>query len=113
MEEHADLKNNASILRIRGNAFIGQAKHCTQTGKRKDLPAQTKRRAWEDCRRFLGSAEQDLRRALSLTTDPAMIEGIQKDLDFVDHLRTIAAPPERRHRAGTAGSAGTVKRHPQ
>ena len=113
MEEHADLKNNASILRIRGNAFIGQAKHCTQTGKRKDLPAQTKRRAWEDCRRFLGSAEHDLRRALSLTTDPAMIEGIQKDLDFVDHLRTIAAPPERRHRAGTAGSAGTVKRHPQ
>jgi predicted HTH transcriptional regulator len=113
MGEHPDLRNNASILRIRGNAFIGQAKHCTQTGKRRDLPAQTKRRAWEDCRRFLGSAEQDLRRAISLTTDPAIIEGIQKDLDFVEHLRKIAAPPERRHRTGHAGSAGSVRRPPQ
>ena len=113
MREHPDLRNNASILRIQGNAFIGQAKHCTQTGKRRDLPAQTKRRAWEDCIRFLASAEQDLRRAISLTTDPAMIEGIQKDLDFVEHLRKIAAPPERRHRMGHGGSAGTVRRPPQ
>jgi hypothetical protein len=113
MEEHPDLKDNASILRIRGNAFIGQAKHCTQTGKRKDLPLQTRQRAWGDCRRFLRSAEQNLRRAIPLTTDPALIEGIQKDLDFVEHLRSIATPPERRHRASPGNSSGTLKRRPQ
>jgi ATP-dependent DNA helicase RecG len=113
MEQHPDLKDNASILQVRGNAFIGQAEHCTQTGKRRDLPPQTRRRAWEDCRRFLGSAEQDLRRAISLTTDPAQIESIQKNLDFVEHLRIIATPPERRHRAGPAGSAGALRRRPQ
>ncbi len=99
-DQHPDLKDNPWILRIRGNALIGQAKHCSQTGKNRNLPAPTRRRAWEDCRRFLKSAEQDLRRAISLTTDPALIEGIQKNLDFVEQLKVIATPPERRRRNG-------------
>jgi len=102
MEEHPELKDNPSILRIRGNAFIGQAKTCSQTGKRKDLPPQTRGRAWVDCRRFLKAGEQDLRRATSLTTDPAVVEGIQKSLEFVKQLKEIATPPERRHRAATS-----------
>jgi ATP-dependent DNA helicase RecG len=99
-EQHPDLKDNPWLLRIRGNAFIGQAKHCSQTGKNRNLPTQTRRRAWEDCRRFLRSAEQDLRRAMSLTTDDALMEGIQKNLDFVEQLKVIATPPERRRRNG-------------
>ena len=89
-EEHGELKDNPWILRIRGNALIGQAKHCSQTGKKRDLPTQTKRRAWEDCRRFLTLAEQDLRRAVSLTADSALIENIRTNLDFVEQLRKIA-----------------------
>jgi ATP-dependent DNA helicase RecG len=99
LAEHPDLKDNPSLLRIRGNAYIGQAKHCSQTGKTKSLPVQTKRRAWEDCRRFLKAAEQDLRRAISLTTDPALMEAIQKNLDFVDQLKRIATAPSRRNRS--------------
>jgi hypothetical protein len=98
-DEHPDVKDNPWLLRIRGNALIGLAKQCSQTGKKKDLPSHTRGRAWEDCRRFLRSAEQDLRRAASLTTDLALIEGIQTDLDFVEHLKKIATPPERRHRS--------------
>lgn len=96
--EHPDLKDNPWLLRIRGNTLIGLAKQCSQTGKRRELPAQTKRRAWEDCRRFLNSAEQDLRRAASLTTDAALVEGVRTNLDFVEHLKKIATPPERRNR---------------
>ena len=99
-DEHPELKDNPWLLRIRGNALIGQAKHCTQTGKRRDLPLETKGRAWDDCRRFLKSAEQDLRRAISLTIDGALIEGIQRNLDFVEELKKIATPPEPRHRSG-------------
>jgi len=95
-DEHPDLKDNPWILRIRGNTFIGLAKQCSLTGKRRNLPAQTKRRAWEDCRRFLKSAEQDLQRAISLTTDGGLIEGIQTNLNFVNHLKEIATPAERR-----------------
>jgi hypothetical protein len=94
-DEHPDLKDNPWLLRIRGNALIGQAKHCSQTGKRRDLPPKTKGRAWEDCRRFLRSAERDLRRAISLTTDSVLIDGIEKNLDFVEQLKRIATPPER------------------
>jgi hypothetical protein len=46
IDQHPDLKDNPWLLRIRGNALIGQAKHCSQTGKKRNLPAQTRRRAW-------------------------------------------------------------------
>jgi predicted HTH transcriptional regulator len=98
--EHPDLKDNPWLLRIRGNALIGQAKHCSLTGKRRDLSQQTKYRAWQDCRRFLSLAEQDLRRGASLTTDSALIEGIQENLDFVEKMKDIATPPNRRNRTG-------------
>jgi hypothetical protein len=98
--EHPDLKDNPWILRIRGNTLIGLAKQCSLTGKNRELASQTRRRAWEDCRRFLKLAEQDLRRAASLTTDETLIGGIQTNLNFVDHLKDIATPPERRDRRG-------------
>ncbi|MDZ4798942.1 MAG: ATP-binding protein [Bryobacteraceae bacterium] len=105
MEEHPEFRDNPFLLRIRGNAYIGQAKTCSQTGKRRDLPPQTKRRAWEDCRGFLKAGEGDLRRAVSLTADTLVIEGIEKSLDFVRQLREIATPPERRQRTGQSGTA--------
>lgn len=108
-DEHHELKDNPSLLRIRGNALIGQAKHCSLTGKRRDLPTQTRRRAWEDCRRFLKSAEQDLRRAISLTTDTALIEGIQRNLDFVEQLKQIATPPDRRRTALKKNSGSNTR----
>ena len=100
-DEHPEIKDNPWILRIRGNAFIGQAKQCTHTGKNRDLPRQTKLRAWEDCRRFLRLAEQDLRRAISLTAGTVLSDGIQENLDFVAQLREIATPPGRRPRKGS------------
>jgi ATP-dependent DNA helicase RecG len=102
IREHPELMNNPSLLRIRGNALISQAKTCSQTGKRRGLPAQTRRRAWDDCRRFLKEGERDLRRARSLSTDPIVIEGIQRSLDFVEQLKVIATPPERRQRPHAA-----------
>jgi len=105
-DQNPDLRDNPWLLRIRGNAYIGQAKHCSQTGKKKDLSRHTKNRAWEDCRRFLRSAEQDLRRALYLTADTALIEGIQKNFAFVEQLKLIATPPERRRRNGFKRTGG-------
>ena len=97
-EKTPDLKLNPWLLRIRGNASIGQAKQCTQTAKRKDVSSQTKARAWEDCRRFLKSAEQDLRRALSLAKDATLQEGVRMDLAFVEKLKQISTPPTKRSR---------------
>lgn len=90
--DHPDLRDNPSLLRIRGNALIGMAKQCTQTGKNRALARQTRQRAWEDCRRFLALADSDLRRAASLASDPALLEMIQKNLDFIQELKRVATP---------------------
>lgn len=98
LADHPDLKENPWILRIRGNALLGLAKQCTQTGKNRSLSPQTRQRAWDDCRRFIRMAEQDLRHASSITTDPALMEGLQKNLDFLDQMKEIATPPRQRSR---------------
>ena len=87
--EQPEFRDNPSLLRIRGNAFIGLAKRCSQTG-RGPFPTETRARAWEDCKRFLERAELDLSRARGLTTEPSVREGIQKNMDFVSYLRQIA-----------------------
>jgi len=96
MDLSPELRDSPNLLRIRGNAYINHAKSCSQTGRRRDLPPQTKRRAWEDCRRYLSLAESDLRRALALSPDVAIADGIQRNLDFVDHLKKIAERPGRK-----------------
>lgn len=98
VRKHPELNGNPVLLRIRGNSLIGLARQCTQTGKNRDLSPQTRERAWKDCRTFLSEAEQDLRRAMSYTTEPSIVEGIQRNLDSVAELRTVATPPERRRR---------------
>jgi ATP-dependent DNA helicase RecG len=95
---HPELKDNPSLLQIRGNALIGKAKQCTVTASNKRLPPASRNRAWEGCRRFLGSAWHDLRRAASLATYPPMVEGIQKNPEFVEELKVVATPPSRRLR---------------
>lgn len=95
-DEHPELAESPWLLRIRGNALIGQARHCIQTGKNRDLSSQTRARAWNDSRRFLREAEQNLRRALSRSTDSVLSEGVQKSLDFVDQLKLVATPPRLR-----------------
>jgi ATP-dependent DNA helicase RecG len=100
LSEYPDLKENPWVLRIRGNVLIGLAKQCTQTGKNRSLSPQTKARAWDDCRRFIKIAEHDLRHAISLTSDAALIDGIQKNLDFIEQLKEIATPPRQRFRRG-------------
>jgi ATP-dependent DNA helicase RecG len=96
--EHPDLKENPEILRIRGNVLIGLGKQCTWTGKNRSLSPQTRARAWDDCRRFIKMAEHDLRQAVSITSDAALIDGIQKNLDFLEQLKEIATPPRQRLR---------------
>ncbi len=95
-QEHPNLAENPWILQIRGNALIGLAKQCTQTGKNRSLSSATRARAWEDCRRFLQKAERDLRHAVSLTSEPSLVDKIQKSLLFLEDLNRIATPPNRR-----------------
>lgn len=110
MNEHPDLRENPWILRIRGNALIGLAKQCSNTGKNSSLPAQTRQRAWDDCRRFIKTAEQDLRHAVSLSPDPALLEQLQNHLDFIEKLKIIATPPSQRSKKRTISNDSPLVR---
>lgn len=94
--EHPNLSKNPWLLQVRGNALIGLAKQCTRTAKNRSLSPATRGRAWEDCRRYLQKAERDLRDAASLTAEPPLIERIQTSLTFLEEMKRIATPPERR-----------------
>ncbi len=94
--QHSALRENPWILRIRGNAIIGLAKQCSVTGKTRKLPQQTRQRAWDDCRRFIKAAEHDLRHAISVSPDPALLAQIQNHLDFLERLKRVATSPKER-----------------
>ncbi len=93
---HPELRENPWLLRIRGNTLIGLAKLCIQTGKNRELPGQTRKRAWESSRRYLASAETDFRRAISLSPDHNLTAGLQTGLEFVGQLKKRATPPANR-----------------
>jgi ATP-dependent DNA helicase RecG len=88
--DHPDWRDNPYLLQTRGNSYIGLAKQCTRTARRDDLPPQSKRRAWDDCRRFLALARKDLEMAL-LSSDVVLGETVRKNIEFADQLEQTAA----------------------
>jgi predicted HTH transcriptional regulator len=79
-------RENPFLLQSRGNSYIGLAKQCSRTAKNASLSPQTKRRASEDCRRYLDLARQDLERA-ARSTDPVLRQTVQVNLEFAERLR--------------------------
>ena len=87
---HPELNSSPSILRIRANVLISEAKHCSQTAQRQELSPETRKRASNDFRQNLKLAEQELLVATSLTTDTTLLEDIRKSLDLVEQLKKTA-----------------------
>jgi predicted HTH transcriptional regulator len=100
MNEHPEWRDNPYLLQVRGNSYIGMAKQCTRTARKEGLAPQSKKRAWDDCRRFLELADKDLTGAL-LSADPVLRQTVQKNIEFADGLRRLATGgPQGRPRTG-------------
>ncbi len=85
MIEHPSLKENPYLLQARGNGYIGMAKQCTKTARNSDLPPQSRKRAWDDCRRFLDIALHDLK-AASASPDVALRQTVTRNIEFASEL---------------------------
>lgn len=85
LSEHPDWRDNAYLLQVRGNSYIGMAKQCTRTARRDGLSPLAKRRAWDDGKRFLELALKDLERA-SQSSDPLLRQTVQKNIGFAEEL---------------------------
>jgi hypothetical protein len=97
--DHPEWKDNPYLLQVRGNSYIGLAKQCTNTARMSNIPPQSKRRAWDDCRRFLEIALRDLE-AAKQRADTNLLITIEKNIDFALGLRRRAGdgpsrPPRR------------------
>jgi hypothetical protein len=89
LNEHPEWRDSSYLLQAKGNSYIGMAKQCTNTARSASLPPQAKKRAWDDCRRFLELARKDLESALS-NSDPVLRQTVQKNLAFAEELRRKA-----------------------
>lgn len=96
IDSYPEWNQSPAILQALGNTYIGLAKRCTQTARRKDLPKPVKQRAWADARRYLDHAERALRQASALLPDAHLEELIQRNLAFLQELRVAATPPRER-----------------
>ncbi|MCB9550256.1 MAG: putative DNA binding domain-containing protein [Myxococcales bacterium] len=90
LQRHPEWADDAGLIQIQGDALIGQAKRCSETGNNRSLPPATRRRAWEDCRRYLNQAEPLLRRAQALRPDAGLLSQIERNLAFLSLLRKKA-----------------------
>lgn len=96
--EHPEWEHNSSLLQLRGDAYIGLAKRCRLTAKRREVAQATCSRAWKEFHGYLERAERDLQKALSLSVDSALSEQIQVNLEFLEKLRRENQPPRQRRR---------------
>lgn len=89
LNEHAEWRENPYLLQARGNSFIGMAKQCTKTARRDGLSPQAKKRAWDDCRRFLELALKDLENA-SRSSDAVLRQTVLKNIEFAENLQRLS-----------------------
>lgn len=99
LNEHPDWRNNFYLLQTRGNSYIGMAKQCTKTARQDGLSPQAKKRAWNDGKRFLELALQDLAKA-SQTSDPLLRQTVQRNIEFAEnlHRRVASGRPDSENR---------------
>lgn len=90
LARHPEWNQDAGMVQLHGDALIGQAKRCADTGRNRSLPGGARQRAWRECLRFLDEAERQLRRASGLHPDPPLLDQIEKNLHFLAVLRTNA-----------------------
>lgn len=105
LRENPGLKDNASLLRLRGEARIDLAKRCMETGRDRQASARIRGRAWEEARAFLEDAERDLRTALEHESSAIDQDYLRRGLEFLRRLREQARRP-RGHRGQHRGHDG-------
>lgn len=84
---------NSALLDIKARAKIDLAKKWIETAKNPRTSWELKKRAWENARSYLDSAEKDLTRALETVGNHGDREYILKDLDFLQTMKQFASKP--------------------
>jgi ATP-dependent DNA helicase RecG len=96
--EHPEWERNASLRQLRGDALIGLAKRCRATAKKPRIASATRARAWKEFHAYLDRAERELRDALALGVDKTLSDQIQRNIEYLEKLKSENQPRRGRRR---------------
>ncbi len=97
MDRMPSLSHNSALLEIRAKAKIDLAKICMDTARQRNSSPKIQGKAWDECRKYLTEAEGDLFRALDSASFGEK-DFIERDIDFLRRMQSIARKPERRRK---------------
>jgi hypothetical protein len=84
----------SSLLDIRARAKMDLSKKCMETARSPKTSPELRRKAWDQCRRYLDEAESDLLSALGSVVAPLDREYMEKSLEFLKSMKELARRPE-------------------
>ena len=91
-----ELKANASISQLVGDAYLGLAKRCSFTATRPGLATATRDRIWKDFDLYITKAEAELVNAQGVSEDPGLNKVIRRNLVYLQELKRKKPRPRRR-----------------
>ncbi|MGI4939615.1 MAG: ATP-binding protein [Janthinobacterium lividum] len=87
LKNHPEWLESASLLQLRGDAFLGLAKRCRTSAMKRHKAVATKERIWKEFRAYLAAAEKDLRDARDKSVDSSLNRIIATNLSYLSDLR--------------------------
>ena len=102
------LRRSAPLLQLAGKARIDLAKKCIETARNRDTAREMRTRAWDLCREYLSDAERNLNSALEFSSEIER-EYIERDMEFLAHMRQLSQKPEREGGRSHQGPRGSQR----
>ena len=96
LDPHPSWQELPAIRQLRGRALLRLARQCTESTKNPRISQRLRKRAWDECRRYLEEAERDLRAAHEHDPRGTVKEDLEQDFELLDVIRTEAASEESR-----------------
>lgn len=105
INKNKSLIRNVVLLENSARAKMDLAKLCIDTGRnsQKFKNPSIRAKAWEKARYYLTEAERDLNSALENVSSSVDREYIEKDIEFLNKMKSIAEKPRNEQRHTTRG----------
>ena len=87
LRDHPEWLASASVLQLRGDAYLGLAKKCSRSARKPHIAAATRDRIRREMKLYLDRAEADLRRARELSMDTNLTQVIDRNLAYLQQMR--------------------------
>jgi ATP-dependent DNA helicase RecG len=96
LDQNPNLSGNSTLHQQRARARMDLAKNCIHTGKSNKFTPAIRKKAWEQCRKYLEGAEKDLNIALENSSDDIQKEYLNRDMEFLSKMKEKSKKPDKK-----------------